>query len=104
MDKIFFCHRSYAYNQLNLHSDTAKHCTFSIASGDITGTYRFNTGFYGLNDMPAEFQKAMDYTPIGLRNTFCFLDDILIVSKSSEENHFILLSNCLNKLDADNLR
>ena len=23
-------------------------------------TYRFDTGFYGLTDMPAEFQKVMD--------------------------------------------
>ena len=28
--------------------------------------------------MPAEFQKSMDYTLVGLRNTYCFLDDILI--------------------------
>ena len=36
----------------------------------MTGTYRFKTGFYGLTDMPAEFQKAMDYTLIGLKNSF----------------------------------
>ena len=53
-------------------------------SGDRTGTFRFKTGFRGLTDMPAEFQKAMDYTLIGLKYTFCFLDDILIVNKGSE--------------------
>ena len=41
--------------------------------------------------MPAEFQKAMDYTLIGLKITFCFLDDILIVSKGSEDGHFQLV-------------
>ena len=46
----------------------------------------------------------MDYTLIGLKNTFRFLDDILIVSKGSEEDHFKLLLDCLKKLDADNLR
>ena len=70
----------------------------------MTGTYRFKTGFYGLTDVPAEFQKAMDYTLIGLKNTICFLDDILIVSKGSEENHFKLVTDCLQKLDTDNLR
>ena len=70
----------------------------------MTGIYRFKTGFYGLTDMPAEFQKAMDYTPIGLENIFCFLDDILIVSKRSEDDLFQLVINCLKKLDADNLR
>ena len=37
--------------------------------------------------MPAEFQKAMDDTLIGLKNTCLFFDDILIVSKGSEEQH-----------------
>ena len=34
--------------------------------------------------MPAEFQKAMDYTLFGLKNTHCFFDDFLIVSIGSE--------------------
>ena len=71
----------YAYNQLQLHRDTAKHCNFNFICGQATGTYRFKTGFYGLTDMPAEFQKTMDYTLIGLQNTYCFSDDnTLIVS------------------------
>ena len=45
----------YAYSQLSLHPDTAKHCSFSIVIGDMTGTYRFKIGFYGLTDMPAKF-------------------------------------------------
>ena len=105
-DTIYFSSidLKYAYSQLNLHPETAKQCNFNIVSGDMTGTYRFKTGFYGLNNMPAEFQKAMNYTLIGLKNTFCFLDDILIVSKGSEEDHFTLVIDCLKKLDADNLR
>ena len=41
----------YAYSQLKLHHDTAKHCNFNIICGESTGTYRFKTGFYGLTDM-----------------------------------------------------
>ena len=67
----------YAYNQLRLTADTAKQCNFSIVGGQATGTYRFLTGFYGLADMPAEFQKAMDRTLNHAKNAFCFLDDIL---------------------------
>ena len=52
----------YAYSQLQLHKDTAKHCNFNITCGESTGTYIFKPGFYGLTDMPAEIQKAMDYT------------------------------------------
>ena len=62
----------YAYSQLNLHNDTTRHCNFNIVSGDMTGTYRFKTGFCGLTDMPAEFQKAIDCTLAELDNTFCF--------------------------------
>ena len=73
-DKIYFStiDLKYTYSQLNLHPDTAKHCNFNIVSGDMTGSYRFKTGFYGLADMPAKFQKAMDYTLIGLKNILCF--------------------------------
>ena len=106
VDKIYFStiDLKYAYSQLNLTPGTAKRCNFNILSRDMTGTYRFKTGFYGLTYMPAEFQKATDYTLIGLENTFCFLDDILIVSKGPEDDHFQLVTNCLKKLDADNLR
>ena len=53
----------------------------------MTGTYRFQFEFFGLTVMLAKFQKAMDYTVIELKNTYCFLDDILFVSKGSEEDH-----------------
>ena len=62
----------YTYSQLNKDFNTANHCNFKISSGDMTGTYRYQTEFSGLTDMPAEFQKAMDYTLIGLKNTYCF--------------------------------
>ena len=77
----------YAYSQLKLAADTARQCNFNIVGGKATGTYRFLRGFYGLADMPAEFQKAMDRTINHAKNTFCFLDDIVIVSKGSEIEH-----------------
>ena len=94
----------YAYSQLKLHCDTARHCNFNIVSGDMTGTYRFKTGFCGLTDMPAEFQKAIDSTLACLDNTFCFLDDILIVSRGRNEKRLNLVRKCLIKLDRENLR
>ena len=54
--------------------------------------------------MPAEFQKAMDYTIVGLSNTYCYLDDIIVVSKGTKESHLKYAYKCLQKLDADNLR
>ena len=77
---------------------------FNILSGDKTGTYRFKTGFYGLTDIPVEIQKAIDCTLSGLTNTSCFLDDILIVSRSRIEHHLDLIRKCLIKFDQENLR
>ena len=94
----------YAYSQLNLDPETARHCNFNIISGEGTGTYRFITGFYGLTDMPAAFQKVMDYTLVGLQNTHCFLDDFIIVSRGSKEEHLKLVYKCLKNMDEDNLR
>ena len=37
---------NFAYSQLNLDPETARHCNFKIISGERTGTYRFITGFY----------------------------------------------------------
>ena len=77
----------YAYTKLQLDTKAINHCNFNIISGHMTGTYKFCTGFYGLTDILAEFQKDMDYTLFGLKNTYCFLDDIFIVIKRSEEEH-----------------
>ena len=56
---------------------------FSFVGGDITGTYHFLTGFYGLGDMPNEFQRVMDSTLGNIPFTNCYLDDILVASKGS---------------------
>ena len=53
--------------------------------------------------MSAMFQKSLDYTLIGLENTFCFLDDILIASKVSYEEHIQIVKKCFKKLDDKNL-
>ena len=87
------------YSQLQLHKDTA-----NIICGEYAGTYRFKTGFYGLTDMPAELQKAMDYTLVGLQNTYCFLDDIIIGSMGSESDQLTYVTKCLKKLDEDHVR
>ena len=93
----------YAYSQFRLTAETAKECNFNIVEGQATGMYRFLTGFYGLADMPAEFQKAMDITLNHAKNTFCFLDDILIVSKGEKIEHEKLGLDVLKKLDDKNL-
>ena len=53
--------------------------------------------------MPAEFQKAMDCTLNNLKNTFCFPDDLLIVTKGSVAEHEKLITDVLIKLNRENL-
>ena len=77
----------YGYSQLKLDPETSRHYNFNIASGEGKGTYRFITGFYRLTDMPAAFQKVMHYPLVGLDNTYCFFDDIIVVSRESKEDH-----------------
>ena len=75
---------------------------FQLVGGQATETYRFITGFYGLTDLPAEFQKAIDNTPKGLRDTF-FLDDIIIVSGGAKKTQKEKVFKCLQKHDKENL-
>ena len=95
---------NYAYSQLKLDPETSRHCNFNIFSGEGTGTYRFIAGQYGLTVMPAAFQKVMGYTLVGQKNTNCFLDDIIVVSRGSKEDQLKSAFKCLKKLDEDNLR
>ena len=52
--------------------------------------------------MPAEFQKAMDRTLNHARNTFCFLNDILIVLKGDKKEHEKLVLEVLKKFKGEN--
>ena len=54
--------------------------------------------------MPTAFQKVMDYTLVGIEKTHFFLDDIIIVSRGSKDDHLKFAYNCLKKLDEENLR
>ena len=92
-----------AYSQLQLCTDTSKQCNFSIVGGETTGTYRFLTGFYGLGDMPNDFQRVMDSLLKDIPFTNCYIDDILIASKGSLNEHKAILTNILNILDNKNM-
>ena len=76
----------YAYSQLKLAANTAKQCNFNIVGGKATGRYRFLTGFYGLADMPAEFQKAMDRTINHARTHSVFCMTFLLCRREMKSN------------------
>ena len=51
-----------ANSQLSLDNFTSSQCNFSVVGEDITCTYLFSTGSYGLGGMPNQFQRIMDST------------------------------------------
>ena len=55
-------------------------------------------GVYGLPDMPAEIQKA-NSTLTNCKNTFAFLDDILVVTKGKKADHQLALRNVPERLN-----
>ena len=91
-----------AYSQLALDKFTSSQCNFSIVGGDITGTYQFLNGFYGLGDMRNKFQRVMDSTLSSIPFTNCYLDDILIAFKGSFLDHKNIVLKFLSTLDEYN--
>ena len=85
-----------AYSQLQLCTDTSKQCNFIIVESETTGIYRFSTGFYGMGDMPNNFQRVMDSLLKDIPFTNGYIDDILIASKGSLNEHKAILSKMLD--------
>ena len=92
-----------AYSQLKVCEKTSKQCLFSIVGGKTTGTYLFLTGFYGLIDIPNEFQRVMDSVLKNKPFTNCYIDDILVASKGSLKEHKATIHKILTILDKNNM-
>ena len=72
-------------------------CIFAVTGENFTGYYRFLKGFYGLADIPTIFQEKIDQT---LENKHpAWLDDILVVTKGTKEQHKRELIDVLTKLE-----
>ena len=87
----------YAYSQMKLSGETSRQCVFALTGGNFSGYYRFKKVFYGLADIPTIFQEKIDrtleyWTP-------AWLDDIIVVSRGSKQNHEKKLFDVLNKLE-----
>ena len=91
----------YAYSQIPLSKKASNQCNFNFVGGggEVTGSYRFKTGFYELGGMSNEFQRIMDRLTEKLSNNHCYLDDILNSTVGSEDEHKKLVNNVLKTLD-----
>ena len=87
----------YAYGQMKLSEETSRQYVFALAGGNFSGYYRFEKGFYGLADIPTNFQEKLDRTL-----EYCtpaWLDDIIIVTRGSKQDHEKKLFDVLDKLE-----
>ena len=87
----------YAYGQMRLSEETSRHCVFALTGGNFSGYYRFKKGFYVLADIPTIFQEKVDRTL-----EYCtpaWLDDIIVVTRGSRQDHEKKLFDVLNKLE-----
>ena len=84
----------YANSQIPLRKDTQKNATV---------TYRFINGFYALTDLPATFQKVMDYTPNNFYSAHAILDDIKIITKGTQGKQRRQRDKGDKKVDKENL-
>ena len=95
---------NYAFGQLSPHPSTSKHCNFGVIGGNYAGTWKIDRGFYGLCDTPLIFQQLIDACLANNRNAFAFLDHVLVVSKSSVEEHMKLVRKTIEELVESNFR
>ena len=94
----------YAYGQTELHPGTARLCDFQTIGGRTTGSYAFNTGYYGLTIMPPEFLEIMDKLLYNITTTFAFIDGILIVTKGTKHQHMKKVEEVMKTLDEGGIR
>ena len=93
----------YAFGQVPLNPELAKHCNFAIIGGKLAAYTVLKQVFFGLTVMPTEFQRIMEDLLINIENVFIFIDDILIVTKGTKEEHEEKVRE-VRKLDSSKLK
>ena len=83
----------YCHGQLRLAPKTSKHYNFAITGESMIGYYRFLKGFYGPADIQIIFQEKLD--SLG-HQTPVWLDDIIIVTPGTKEEHTRTLYSVLS--------
>ena len=84
---------SQAYQQLLLDEESAE----LVTGTTHLGLYRYNRLSFGVASAPAIFQRTMDQLLNGLTGVRCYLDNVIIMGKSTGE-HLNNLSHVLERL------
>jgi hypothetical protein len=88
-----------AFQQLALSEQSKKLLTVNT----IKGLMQYERMPFGIKTAPQIFQKVMDKLLQGIENVACYIDDILIWSKTLEE-HYSVLEKVLGRLSQYNVR
>lgn len=84
---------SAAYSQLKVNKSSQELLTINTHKG----LFRYRKLAYGITSAPSIFQATMDDILSGIKNTACYIDDILIFSKTLSEMQN-LVESVLKKL------
>ena len=87
----------YAFGQMRLSEETSRQCVITLTGGKFGGYSRFKKGFYGLADILTIFQEKIDRSL-----EYCtpaWLDDIIVVTRGSKQDHENKLFDVPNKLE-----
>ena len=89
------------FHQIKLTDSSSPKCSFST----FKGKYEYRVMPFGLNNAPAIFQKMATRLIQGFEN-FCivYVDDILIYTKSSAEDHLMHVQLVLDRIRKHNLK
>ena len=90
---------SQAYAQLLLDEDPKQYTVINTQRG----LFKYNRLCFGISSAPGIFQRAMEQLLQGLPGVLCYLDDVLI-SGSSEKEHWDRLTTVLTKLQEAGLK
>ena len=84
---------THAYNQLVLDKDSRKYVTINTHKG----LYQYTRLLFGFTSAPAVFQQIMDTILQGIDGVACYIDDIIITGKTTEEHleHLEEVLRCL---------
>ena len=73
---------THAYNQLIPDEDSRKYVTINTHKG----LYQYTRLPFGIASAPAVFQRTMDTILQGIEGVACYIDDIIITGKTTEEH------------------
>ena len=82
-----------AYLQVELNEDSKKMVVINMHKG----LYRYRCLPFGLNCVPAIFQKIMDQTVAGILGVVSYLDGLVVTGKTDQE-HIANLNKALDRL------